>query len=153
MSGSLGFNPMRQPRMTNLPGAVGASVVVATPRRRRSPSARTPKPDLPAPAPRPIPTVVPPTAPHDKLPSRQDDIHTAYATVDGTLCEAETGREIATEGARVCVTYPMKPGSGEKVLMRIKSIDPGTAQMSYRWAVVYDPATDTHSLGEFSLFP
>lgn len=150
---SLGFNFMRQPRTTNLPGAVGSNVIVAS----RKPvslarSLNSVTSGVVKAATRNSSSKTSP--PRATIPKRDDDVpHGVYATVRGDLCDAATEEVVCNDGTRVYMVYPMKM-EGDKVVMRLKSAHPDTGQLTYRWVVVYDPASNMERhLHRFSLIP
>lgn len=163
---SLGFNPNRRVRMTNLPGAVGGSILPMSTMRRRVPS-----PAAPPPTPRTTTVVVTPAVrrvhiraddnaeevrPVDKDIAKQlyEEMQWAYADVAVPLLDADTDAVVEDSGERVLVVYPMQthPDTG-RVRMRMKSVNDVTGQVSMRWVIVYDPETETRYLTRFSCMP
>ena len=171
---SLGFNQFRVPR-TNLPGSVGASVVIVDrlPVRRSassrltSPRAASARPASARPASAsaasasaasarpsslklrdaPSPSASAPSASAPLDPS----CHWGFATVIGALRNSE-GEEVACCGERVCMVYPMETRlDNGNVRMRMKSIHLVTGQLSHEWVDVYDAEQSKHLLGSWSL--
>jgi hypothetical protein len=150
---SLGFNTMRNPRVTNLSGSVGGSIIVSMPQRRTK-------------------AVRPTNATNNKTVSFSqreetadvekkkivpvvDEIqhHGVYATVNKNLLEVSSSDEIFPDKARVYMVYPMQTETNEKVSMRVKIVNSVTGQLSYKWVIVFDPSTDERFLRDFSLIP
>lgn len=171
-AGSLGFNTMRHPRVTNLPGSVGASIIVST--RRTKPlgsSTAVVRPSNNSRAPTASPLIsggtssssilktkatqrdAATTAPHPHPTLAEPSVHTVFATVVSGLRDAASDVEVAADGARVVLVYPMRAETAEQVSMRLKTVHPVTGQLAYRWVVVYDPSTDQRFLRDFSLLP
>jgi hypothetical protein len=159
---SLGFNTMRQPFMTNLPGAVGASIVAATPvRRSRSRSLSTaplaPGRAVGASSARIVltPPVAPPAAARKAAPApfaappapserELEEVHISAQWVFGTATcdvhDVDTDEVVATANERVLLVYPMATDAQSgRVRMRLKRVHPVTAQLSHHWVIVYDP--------------
>ena len=171
---SLGFNPNRPIRTTNLPGAVGNSVVsMASQRRRVSPGAatprraapaapsvrvlvQTPEPQKPAPVPQqpaPVPQQPAPAA-EDGLRSVFEEAQWVYADARESLVAEGDGEEVAPAGGRVMLVYPMKTDEVTgRVTMRLKRVHALTGQLSYCWVVVYDPEREGRPVTNFSLLP
>ena len=152
---SLGFNSLRKPRVTNLPGAVGANIIVqrraSPPRKPRIPFAEPP-PIKPKET-RAVPRVPPQLAAPRKEDSPLDDAHWTYATARAPLCNDE-GEQVVDEESRVLLVYPMNadPETG-RVRMRLKSAHAVTGQLSYTWVCVYDPDVAKYLVTDFSLLP
>jgi hypothetical protein len=127
---SLGFNTMRAPRYTNLPGSAGVATIYSAPRRRKSP--------------KPLPVVPPRPPPKEEL------AHCVYATATEDLFDGEF--LVAKAGSRVLAVHPTKE-DGDTVKMRIKTVHPVTAQLSYHWVTAYERATSRRPLSDFSLLP
>ena len=162
---SLGFNPNRPIRTTNLPGAVGNSVVsMASQRRRVSPGAArraapaapnvrvvvpTPEPQKLAPVPqKPAPVE------EDGLRSVFEEAQWVYADAREPLVAEGDGEEVAPAGGRVMLVYPMKTDEVTgRVTMRLKRVHALTGQLSYCWVVVYDPEREGRPVTNFSLLP
>lgn len=158
---SLGFNTMRAPRMTNLPGAVGANVIVSMGSARR-----------PA-RPRGTSTVSKVQVLRQSSPTESrsdvrsspdasvvhedadvvDDRHFVFASVRHGLLDAESDEEVHPDGTRVCMVYPMRKESNEKVSMRVKNTNKTTGQLSYKWVTVFDPTSEERFLVNFSSIP
>lgn len=173
---SLGFNVNRKIRTTNLPGAVGASVpmsrassvplpsrTVSTSlpssvaarrvaalaerlqaKRRLSPTSddapRKPPPSSSSPSPPPPP------------PLRSSEEHWVFGTASSPLLDRDTSEEVASEGERVLLVYPMESDERTgRVHMRLKRAHPVTGQLSYAWVGVYDPDTDVRSVRDFAV--
>ena len=151
---SLGFNTMRKPRMTNLSGSVGGSIIVSIPQRRtkavRSTSATGSNKTV---------SVLQRDETTDvekkKIVPDVDEIqhHGVYATVNANLLEVSSSDEIFPDKARVYMVYPMRTETNEKVSMRVKIVNSVTGQLSYKWVIVFDPSTDERFLSDFSLIP
>jgi len=83
-----------------------------------------------------------------------DHLHWVYATTRETLVDVHSGEELAGPSERVLVVYPMHNDTETgTVQMRLKQIDPTTAQLSLHWVTVYDSSTNERFLGDFSLIP
>ena len=161
---SLGFNTIRRHPVTNLPGAVGASIMsIPATRRRFSPRAPLSS-SLPS---RPTTVVVAPGAtrrvhietaapPAKEQESKQqlyEEAQWVYATVAAPLMDVDT-EEVVEEvavGARALFVYPMQTRERDRVCMRLKTVHPVTGQLKQRWVVVYDPETEARSLSNFAL--
>jgi hypothetical protein len=76
-----------------------------------------------------------------------------YADCLRPLQDASTGDEVAPEGSRVMLVYPMLTDEVTgRVRMRLKTVHAGTGQLSYRWVKVYDPEQEhSRPVGNFSL--
>jgi hypothetical protein len=150
---SLGFNTMRNPRMTNLPGSVGGSIIVAIPQRRtkavRSTNSIRSNKTLPFPQ-RDETTDV---GKKKVIPVDETQHHGVYATVNTNLLEVSSLDEIFQDNARVYMVYPMRTEANEKVSMRVKIVNSVTGQLSYKWVIAFDPSTDERFLRDFSLIP
>lgn len=167
---SLGFNPNRPLRTTNLPGAVGGNILsISKPRvrnnlRRSSPITTTTVTVAPAATPRTtsnaasnaasnatsIGSIVKPDEQH-KL---YEEMQWVYAdTTDEPLVDADTGKTVdIAGGTRVLMVYPMISAKDSgNVRMRMKSVNPVTGQLLMQWVIVYSPETDTRFLTRFSL--
>ena len=143
---------MRNPRITNLPGSVGGSIIVSMSQRRTK-------------AVRPINATNNKTGSFSqreetavekkKIIPVVDEIqhHGVYATVNKTLLEISSLNEIFPDKARVYMVYPMQTETNEKVSMRVKIVNSVTGQLSYKWVIVFDPSTDERFLSDFSLIP
>jgi hypothetical protein len=149
---SLGFNTMRNPRTTNLPGGVNGSVIFSMPRTVKSPRGNPPvkKPlenkSLPSPLNKAVVAVAENTTETD------ESQHSVYATVKDRLLDV-TGENVFEDKARVLMVYPMRKETNENVSMRVKMVNEITGQLSYKWVVVFDPSTDERFLTDFSLIP
>ena len=158
---SLGFNNnVRQPRITNLGGAVGASTLLVTQtRRRRSNAVRSPQTALaPSPVPVRAPVAVRPAvtpglpAPVEKI--GHDHYHWVYATAVGPVLDAHTEEVVADAGARIMLVYPMESdASTGKVRMQMRSSHATTGPLTDRWVVVHDPDADGRVMADFSVVP
>lgn len=157
---SLGFNTMRAPRYTNLPGAVGGSVIVSSfpssgrqirPSKYLNMTPMKKKPSIPT------PDVTPATAPVVKIetpsPQEFEQYHGVYATARSNLVDPESGEEVVTDTTRVYMVYPMKVDSNEKVIMRTKKVNCTSGQLSYHWVIIYDPTKEERYLSDFSIVP
>ena len=169
---SLGFNQLRRPYYTNLPGAVGASVVRRSPTRRTPPTPRPPemaplrkeppmpvvqKPPMPVVQKPPTPVVQKPPMPvvvPDQLAALFEETQCVYATAQVALTDEE-GAVAASEGERLVLVYPMRTDAGTgRVRMRLKTVHPTTGALKHTWVGVYDPDADTpHLVTDFSLLP
>ena len=168
--GSLGFNPNRRHRSSNLPGAINTMVVrsripgqrrtqvpkevaVVFPRRASPPAAsreaapsvvteRTPTTTMP-------PTTLPP-------PPAAGETHWVYASVGTDHLRASDDPDdiVCVKDSRVMLLYPMvaDPDTGN-VSMKVKKVDATTGQLEMRWVDVYDPNTDTRYVTQFSMVP
>lgn len=157
---SLGFNPNRPMRTTNLPGAVGNSVV-SLPPRLRAPARRT----SPMKSANLVARVEPSLPPQPMIPEQlgqeessfmrgvHEEAQWVYADCLRPLQDASTGDEVAPEGSRVMLVYPMHTDEVTgRVRMRLKTVHAGTGQLSYRWVKVYDPEQEhSRPVGNFSL--
>ena len=177
---SLGYKPGRPHKMTNLPGNVGASIVrnsaTSTVPRKRAPSsttagvpptraelrdAKVPSADV---------AVSDTCSVQDEELAQQvehmrkardrplqvavaeEDDHWFFATCAKPLTTVE-GAEATRAGDRVLLVYPMQRVGPSKVSIRMKSIDPVTAALSYSWVVVYDDEDDVYLLTDCSFHP
>lgn len=156
---SLGFNNnVRQPRVTNLGGAVSGNAIVAPIRRRRSNALRSPQPSLappPAPARAQVAARAPVAAQVLGVPKvGHDQYHWVYATAVGPVVDAHTEDVVADAGARVMLVYPMESDvSTGKVRMQMRSSHATTGQLTERWVVVHDPDSDDRVMVDFSVVP
>jgi hypothetical protein len=176
---SLGFNSIRRPHFTNLPGAVGANVVRRSPTRRASapalpmapPKAPTPRPAPPTPRPAPSPaksappaesvakaqTIAPPPPMQtlrEDMAALYEESQWVYATARHGLEDEETGEALACAGERVMLVYPMRTDATTgRVSMRLKAVHPTTGALRHAWVAVYDPDAedDAHRVNQFSL--
>lgn len=164
--GSLGFNPNRRHRSSNLPGALN-TVVVRTrlPGQRRMqatkevsvlvPRRNSPKRSVET-TPRVASVQAATVRPSPSPPPTQEEVHWVYATVvDRHLRTSDDPNEIVCKkDARVLLVYPMmaNPDTGI-VSMKVKTVDAGTGQLSMQWVDVYDPNTDTRLVSQFSMVP
>ena len=83
-----------------------------------------------------------------------DHFHWVYATTREILVDVQTGEEVAGPSERVLLVYPMHNHTETgTVQMRLKQIDPVTAQLSLRWVTVYNSSTNERLVGDFSLIP
>lgn len=178
---SLGYKPGRPHKMTNLPGNVGASIVrnstskSAAP-RKRAPSSATADPTREELRDARLPTSDVVVAMSDtgsvkdeelaqqvehmrKLRDRQmnatvtgENDHWFFATCTKPLASVD-GTEATRAGDRVLLVYPMQRLGPSKVSIRMKSIDPLTAALSYTWVIVYDDEDDNYLLSDCSFLP
>lgn len=178
---SLGFNYNRKHRSNTLPGSVNPMVVrdrrppaVATVgTRRKSPVSAAasilvvgPNPVVSAIVSRPTATTVsssnlsslpppppPPTSSDSVVAVVTEEMHSVFATVAAPLTD-ESGTVVAHEGSRVVLVYPMTADADDgRITMKMKSVNPNTAQLSYTTVTVYDPNTETRYATDFSLTP
>jgi len=173
---SLGLNPNRPHRMNQLPGSVNtffmsrsSSAAAYLASRRRSPppksllaarvsssstssypaaaaaAASAAARDVPAPAPAPAP---------EPSSSTAESQHWAYATaLDDVRRRDDAETVVAEKGSRVMAVYPMESDERGAVYMRLKTVHAVTGQLSYVWAMVYDPDTEKRYIGDFALCP
>lgn len=96
---------------------------------------------------------VPGTSEHER--ERGDDhFHWVYATTREVLIDVHSGEEVAGPSERVLLVYPMHNHTETgTVQMRLKQIDPITAQLSLRWVTVYNSSTNERLVSDFSLIP
>ena len=162
---SLGFNPNRRHRSTNLPGAVNITVVRAPPSarsaripleyvsKRRSSVEQTAQPAI---AQSTTPTRT--ASPRPTLNEDETDEHWMYASLTRPIVprnDADTVPEaLQTAPMRVLVVYPMETDAVDgRVSVRVKYAHPVTGQLAYVWVVAYDPNTETRYLTDFSVLP
>ena len=89
----------------------------------------------------------------EPTPVLMEDMHTVYGTVSTPLFD-ENGNQVAEKGRRAVLVYPMSSDADDgRITMRMKNVDPNTAQLSYTTVTVYDPNTDTRYVTDFSLTP
>jgi hypothetical protein len=152
---SLGYNPGRPHKTTNLPGNVGASIArnsttVSAPRKRA-----------------PLSTAVG-GAKEEELAQQVDhvksrdrplqvdvtngDHHWFFATCTKPLLSVD-GVQATRAGERVLLVYPMQSVGPSRVSIRMKSIDPITASLSYSWVIVYDDEDDEYLIDDCSFCP
>lgn len=63
-------------------------------------------------------------------------------------------RVIAKAASRVMLVYPMQTDAATGcVIMRAKTVDPTTGQLSYAWVKVYDPDAGERIANDFSFAP
>lgn len=153
---SLGFNHNRKHRSSTLPGTVNPQLI----RERRPPAttaAAVVRRKSPPTPPTPVPTKTsqpPPPPPPAPVSSRDDEIHTVYATVAVALLSESDGSVVASVGDRVVLVYPMASDAEDgRITMKLKSVHPNTGQLSYNTVTVYDPNTETRYATKFSLIP
>ena len=80
--------------------------------------------------------------------------HWTYGTATSDLVDVDTEICVSKRGSRVLLVFPMEKRDGDKVCMRLKSVDPDTATLSYHWIKVFDPSLDEPRLvDDFSLTP
>lgn len=168
--GSLGFNPNRRHRPSNLPGTINTMVVrprVPGQRRTHAPKEvavvfpqRTSPPvtsqrAVPSMVTESTPSVMPPT-PSPPLPPVMEETHWVYASVgkDHLRASDDTDDVVCVKDSRVMLLYPMvaDPDTGI-VSMKVKRVDATTGQLQMRWVDVYDPNTDTRYVTQFSMVP
>lgn len=164
-TGSLGFNPNRRHRASNLPGTINTMVVrprVAGQRRTQAPKEvavilpRRTSP--PATAPRTVAEITPTTIPRtpSPVPPVAEETHWVYASVgkDHLRASGDPDDIVCTKDSRVMLLYPMiaDPDTGI-VSMKLKRVDASTGQLEMRWVDVYDPNTDTRYVSQFSMVP
>lgn len=165
--GSLGFNPNRRHRSSNLPGALNTMVVRAQTRVPNQRRAQTPKeiavlvprmtsPQMPIHSIPSLPPVQTPIDTPSSHPLNVEEMHWVYATV-GThhLHDSNDLNDIVcVKDSRVLLVYPMvaDPDTGI-VSMKVKHVDAHTGQLEMRWVDVYDPNTDTRFVSQFSMVP
>ena len=157
---SLGFNPNRKHRVTNLPGSVvGASTLVLPVRHARTRSdvfvveqggkRKSPPSALAA-------VVVPtkkgePRKTKTAEPEDADDAHWMYGTAARDLPNRRTGDVDIVKGTRALFVYPMEvEKADDRVYMRAKRADPVTGQLSYSWVLVHDPSNEERCVTDFS---
>ena len=168
---SLGYNTMRQPRRTQLPGTVGASVVRSpftangyTTRQQAqsgTPTVSTISSFLAKEKQKEtLATNVTTTACSiaKKIENEFDPTinvyHSVFATVKTCLKEVDTNKNLAVNGERVLMVYPMRSNESDGTIhMRLKTVHPCSGQLMYNWAIVYNPINQDRSLIEFSLTP
>lgn len=165
---SLGFNTMRAPRVTNLPGSVGASIIMRNPQQRpRSKRVDLSETRLANRVMKQVDPSMPRLDGNRSVPLKEtryesavvenDECatteHAVWATVSSTLVEVGTEDEIATDQTRVYMVYPMRKETDERVSMRVKTVNSVTGQLYYTWVIVFDPVTDERFLHSFSLTP
>lgn len=165
--GSLGFNPNRRHRSTNLQGTINTLVVrprvqgqrrtqapkevaVILP-RRTSPPATTQRSTSSIVA-EPASAVVLPVP----SPRQVEETHWVYATVGDHHLRAtdDPDNVVCVKDSRVLLLYPMvaDPDTGI-VSMKVKKVNPGTGQLEIHWVDVYDPNTDARYVSQFSMIP
>ena len=154
---SLGFNQLRRPYYTNLPGAVGANVVRRSPTRRAQPPAPRPVVSLPEKKAAPVKMVAatpPPPPSTTSLATLFEETQWVYATAQVALTN-DADETVASEGDRVVLVYPMRTdASTGRVSMRLKTVHPTTGALAHTWVSVYDPDAETpHLVTGFSLLP
>lgn len=165
--GSLGFNPNRRHRSTNLQGTINTMVVrprvqgqrrtqapkevaVILPRRTSPPlTTQRSTPSIEAET---APAVVPPVS----SPSQAEETHWVYATVGEHHLRATDDSDdiVYVKDSRVLLLYPMvaDPDTGI-VSMKVKKVDTCTGQLAMRWVDVYDPNTDARYVSQFAMVP
>lgn len=167
--GSLGFNPNRRHRSSNLPGSINTMIVrprvpgqrrtqapkevaVVFPRRTSPPA--TSRDDVPSMDSESTPTTMSLTPPLP--PAATEDTHWVYASVgkDHLRASDDTDVIVCVKDTRVMLLYPMvaDPDTGI-VSMKVKTVDATTGQLQMRWVDVYDPNTDTRYVTQFSMVP
>lgn len=167
--GSLGFNPNRRHRSSNLPGTINTMIVrprvpgqrrtqapkevaVVFP-RRTSPSA-TSREAVPSTDSESTPTTTPLTP--SPPPAAAEETHWVYASVgkDHLRASDDSDDIVCVKDSRVMLLYPMvaDPDTGI-VSMKVKKVDVTTGQLEMRWVDVYDPNTDTRYVTQFSMVP
>ena len=155
-------------RYTDLPGAVGASVIVRAPRVTRHSPKRSaaskanapPTPSAPAPAAAPAaapvatPVAAPAAAPAAApvaAPVAQEETHWMYAYAKADLTDCTTGSKVLAAKAKGVFVFPMVPDDRDTVYMRLKTVHPTTGQLAYHWVVVYNGETAEHTVEGFCL--
>lgn len=171
-TGSLGFNPNRRHRATNLPGSINALVVrprvpgqrraqapksvsVIIPRRTSPTMTSQTQPSSIAPSSVASPPVPNTTAP-PPTPRAEEEVHWAYATVgpNGLRATSDTDTLVCVKNSRVMLLYPMISDSDTGIVsMKAKTVDATTGQLKCAWVDVYDPNTDTRFVTHFSMVP
>ena len=151
---SLGYNQLRPQRTTTLPGGTGAAVVYRR-SKQSSPKSRSPRLDVPLLAPAALPSSRPlATLPPAPAPPASEQPHWVYATAAQALADEDTGDEVAAQGERVLLVYPMEGDDATgRVKMRLKRAHPVTGQLSYAWVCVCDPEQSTRPVVAFSTAP
>lgn len=164
-TGSLGFNPNRRHRATNLPGAINAVVVrPRVPNQRRSQALkevavivprRTSPRHSPPEAQEPINNNTPST-PAIQAVSTPEETHWVYATVGPNHLRSSNIPDeiVCVKDTRVMLMYPMVSDSDTGVVsMKLKGVDACTGQLEWHWVIVYDPNNDTRYVNNFSMIP
>ena len=168
--GSLGFNPNRRHRASNLAGSINAVVIrPRIPNQRRSqppkevavivPRRTSPPGALPPVTQEPTNTssvsfVLPP--PPIQTASTRDETHWVYATVGPDHLRSSNAPDdiVCVKDARVMLMYPMVSDSDTGLVsMKVKRVDECTGQLEWNWVVVYDPNNDTRYVTNFSMIP
>ena len=168
---SLGFNSTtRRSRVTNLPGAVGATLLALN--RQARPATRTLAVSTnlleARKATNALSNISKRTTVAASVKEETEVREVSYTTtVDGTtaaehwvygtalshLSDANSGEECCSKGARVCLVYPMVKSNSEKIIMKLKLANATTGQIRYQWVDVYDPVTEERFVGDFSFLP
>ena len=168
--------PLSRPKVTDLPGAVGASYRI---RASRSPKARNRVAVKPATAAQDVSTSVkhavsapsfapaaPPAAPpprHRRATGRaaaappaappaapREDAHWAFARARVDLCDVHSRDVVLPASSKGLFVFPMVPDGEDTVYMRLKRIHPITGKLSYHWVVVYNGETAEHTVEQFA---
>lgn len=167
---SLGYNSQVRLRVTNLSGGTNHGISFNRNRPRfgnRSsiekeavtiPRAPPPSRAAPPPSPRALteeaaPVARAPARLATPSPRKEEETvggeHWVYGTASGDLVDHETKEVVCKDGGRVLLLYPMREEGGN-VLMRMKAVDPVTAQLSMHWVKVYDAEDDVRHVTHFA---
>lgn len=171
-------NANRRPRSTDLPGGVGSNIIprrqltskmrtiletkpkpstskAATMSKAATSKAATSKAAAnklatPASPFTKTETATTPTTPTPATPPPAEvtNDYWVYGTTKSVLRDCTTDEEVAPEGARVMLLYPMHQDEDEVVTMQLRRANPVTGQLTQHWVVVYQP--DAHCVGDFS---
>lgn len=159
---SLGMNMMHKRYSTDLPGSVNGMLTFRPTRRGRTPETKKRNtmtwaetralergeviPSVPIVS-EPVPSVIKDQGLRDIFDSSQ----WVYATPIETIHDADSpDTVVGTPDDRLLLVYPMIEEK-DRVLMRVKSVDPDTGGLTYHRVVVYDHDEDKRYLYKFSL--
>lgn len=160
---SLGWNSQRKPQQTNLPGAVGNSVMVQSRSTRPAPR-RRPQSAIPSSStslgssslripPKPHTPKTQLISPLQSTHNEEEDVHWVYGTTLEALTDTD-GKTVAAKDERILLVYPMRSDSVTGIVsMRRKTAHPNTGQLKYEWVPVYVPDEDRNLVSNFSVVP
>lgn len=155
----MGMNMMHKRYSTDLPGSVNGMLTFRPTRRGRTPETKKRNTMTWAETQaKEQGEVIPPIVTHEAPTPKKDDMREifdaaqwVYATPLENLYDLDAPETlVGTTDDRLLLVYPMIEEK-DRVLMRVKRVDPDTGSLSYHRVVVYDHDEDKRLLYKFSL--